>query len=453
MTVDFKHPSSIPSESEPNPITMNNPIFQRLPPFSDFLRTPSSESTSGTNSNRSVVGANSDGSVVGTNSDGSVVETWSCIKCTLINSISDTLCRACGGSQVNSTTEKHYQTVKPGRGWDCDRCTLRNVNAASECTACGTKRPSSGSEAVPVVTSPRSRRSDGPSLVRGDSTDTDEETNNRALKASKTSSHSNSTQPSSEPNETAKTTSAWTTSALATSAWTCSACTLINPLSRYSCEACHQSRSVLTLRPDTASRNRSAATYRSTYSGTLSRGESELMEDLRKIEESEARNKWESIVSFCRLNLISFVDDSFPPLVKSLYYSNESLSQAIEPSLSTIASRPTVVEWKRPRDINCDANLSSVKWAVFRTPMPSDISQGILGNCWLLSALAVLAEKPELVRRVMVTREICPQGAYQVRLCKDGKWTTVLVDDLLPCDSRGHLIYSQAPNGNNSGFH
>jgi len=206
--------------------------------------------------------------------------------------------------------------------------------------------------------------------------------------------------------------------------WYCQTCTLENSFEKSFCEVCNRPRPEKQLKPNRPPPPAIKDEKNSQCSPKLQRQTSANVETIRVDDEDKAIKKWTSIVSFCREAKLPFVDDSFQPNIGSLGKSSRSVRQ-----------------WRRPYEIRTD---NGIPWVVFRDPRPSDIMQGILGNCWLLSALAVLAEKPELLEKVMITRELCREGAYQVRLCKGGKWKIVLVDDLLPCNANGTLVYSQA---------
>jgi hypothetical protein len=76
---------------------------------------------------------------------------------------------------------------------------------------------------------------------------------------------------------------------------------------------------------------------------------------------------------------------------------------------------------------------------------PTDIAQGQLGDCWLLAALATLAERPEVIQSCFITRSFNPRGQYKLRLYnkKTTKFEIITVDDFIPCNSDGCPMYTQ----------
>ncbi|XP_033169292.1 calpain-D isoform X2 [Drosophila mauritiana] len=435
-------------------------------------------------------------------------EPWTCKKCTLVNYSTAMACVVCGGSKLKSISSIEDMTLRKGEFWTCSHCTLKNSLHSPVCSACKSHRQpqlSMAMEAVRERPDGQSYEEQDAAAVGGGGGSAHQSGANEVkaptalnlplasvalpmpmlqlptssaagLRGSRSPSPRMQPLPSLQQQRNSSSSGAipkrhstggsivprnisiaglasynlqqgqGVGSASVVSAsgagpgavgastsskkWQCPACTYDNCAASVVCDICSSPRGLASAVLGEALGRKSV---RVALTPADIRQESKLMENLRQLEETEALTKWQNIIQYCRDNNELFVDDSFPPAPKSLYYN---------PASGAAEGNP-VVQWRRPHEINCDGGAYP-PWAVFRTPLPSDICQGVLGNCWLLSALAVLAEREDLVKEVLVTKEICGQGAYQVRLCKDGKWTTVLVDDLLPCDKRGHLVYSQA---------
>ena len=77
---------------------------------------------------------------------------------------------------------------------------------------------------------------------------------------------------------------------------------------------------------------------------------------------------------------------------------------------------------------------------------PSDIKQGLLGDCYFLSVLSVLTERPERIEKLFELSERNDQGIWAVKLYKNGEHREIIMDDYIPCDD-GEPCFSAA-NGN-----
>lgn len=80
---------------------------------------------------------------------------------------------------------------------------------------------------------------------------------------------------------------------------------------------------------------------------------------------------------------------------------------------------------------------------------PQDLVQGRLGDCWLIAAIASLAEFPDAVRLIFEEKEWSASGRYTLKLFSlDSKsWKSIVVDDRLPTKNGDCLFAALGPQG------
>ena len=117
---------------------------------------------------------------------------------------------------------------------------------------------------------------------------------------------------------------------------------------------------------------------------------------------------------------VHFVDPHFLPCAQSIG------SSGIWPSVDKSG-------WARPTEYLAPLAIQPELFS----RQAYHIDQGILGDCWLLSAIGVLADircpsGDSYVQHLFSSNSASPIGAYTVTLCVDGWWSAVLIDDYFP---------------------
>ncbi|KAH9418200.1 Calpain-15 [Dermatophagoides pteronyssinus] len=146
-----------------------------------------------------------------------------------------------------------------------------------------------------------------------------------------------------------------------------------------------------------------------------------------------------------------FIDPEFPTNRSSLYRLNEDFDPRYDRLIAKWL-RIGELEFERsPNDINDDDGggekfQQKLLCVHDQTLKVTDFRQGKLGNCWLLSSLASLVYNyPERLNLIIPDKQLHPRECcYQIILCLDGHWSSVIIDDFFPCDQSGRLVFTEA---------
>lgn len=64
----------------------------------------------------------------------------------------------------------------------------------------------------------------------------------------------------------------------------------------------------------------------------------------------------------------------------------------------------------RPEEIRWSKEAEQYPLSVLNEPHSKDIIQGRLGDCWLISALSLIAQIPQILHQLIITKQYNPAG-------------------------------------------
>ena len=144
-----------------------------------------------------------------------------------------------------------------------------------------------------------------------------------------------------------------------------------------------------------------------------------------------------------------FTDESFPPDRSSLKAVDPITGQGRIPHFvhakkGLSAQSINFITFKRPRD------AFKGQYYLFKDEICyEDVKQGQIGNCYLMSILAALGQRPDLIKAVFKSHTINPDGFYELFFYENGEKKIIFIDDnvVLMNSKYSDEFYFAKPNG------
>ncbi|NXM41327.1 CAN14 protein, partial [Gymnorhina tibicen] len=138
------------------------------------------------------------------------------------------------------------------------------------------------------------------------------------------------------------------------------------------------------------------------------------------------QQNYQALLESCLKNKCLFTDDTFPAHISSIGTG------------ALLKKLPRNLQWKRPHALH----KSPIFYTANRKQL--DLCQGLVENCWFLAALEALTFHQDILAAVVPQNQSFERkyaGIFHFRFWHFGGWVDVVVDDRLPVNEAGELLF------------